>query len=139
VERRARRHDRESHAVIDRAAIYKALEEVYDTCSLFNRTNLNIVEMGLVRGVEQREGTVRVRLLLTDPMCVYFFEIAQQIERVLRMLPGVEGVDIESTADKLWEPDRMAPAARERLARLRAERLSQLRATTAPLGPKDPA
>jgi metal-sulfur cluster biosynthetic enzyme len=115
--------------VIDEATIYKALEDVYDTCSLFNRTNLNIVEMGLVREVEQRDGMVHIQLLLTDPMCVYFFEIAQQIERVLKALPGVERVDIESTADKLWEPDRMAPAVRERLAKLRAERFAQLKAT----------
>jgi metal-sulfur cluster biosynthetic enzyme len=119
--------------VIDEARVYAALEDVYDTCSLFNRTNLNIVEMGLVREIKQQGGTIHVRLLLTDPMCVYFFEIAQQIERVLKTLPGVERVDIESTADTLWEPDRMAPAARERLARLREERLAQLKAQTPPL------
>jgi metal-sulfur cluster biosynthetic enzyme len=119
--------------VIDEARVYAALEDVYDTCSLFNRTNLNIVEMGLVREIKQQGGTIHVRLLLTDPMCVYFFEIAQQIERVLKTLPGVERVDIESTADTLWEPDRMAPAARERLARLREERLAQLKAQTLPL------
>jgi metal-sulfur cluster biosynthetic enzyme len=124
--------------VTNEAAVYRALEEVYDTCSLFNRTNLNIVEMGLVREIKQREGTVHVRLLLTDPMCVYFFEIAQQIERVLKTLPGVERVDIESTADTLWEPDRMAPAARERLARLREERLAQLKAKTVPLAAREP-
>jgi metal-sulfur cluster biosynthetic enzyme len=138
VEGRARRHGRESHVVIDEASVYEALEDVYDTCSLFNRTNLNIVEMGLVRDVEQREGTVYVRLLLTDPMCVYFFEIAQQVERVLKLLPGVDRVKIESTTDKLWEPDRIAPAARDRLARLRAERLAQLRARTVPVAAKDP-
>jgi metal-sulfur cluster biosynthetic enzyme len=124
--------------VIDEASIYKALAEVYDTCSLFNRTHLNIVEMGLVRDVEQRAGTVHVRLLLTDPMCVYFFEIAQQVEKVLKLLPGVEQVDIQSTTDMLWEPDRIAPAARDRLAKLRAERLSQLRARSIPVAAKDP-
>lgn len=120
------------------ATVYRALEEVYDTCSLFNRTNLNIVEMGLVREIKQREGTVHVRLLLTDPMCVYFFEIAQQVESVLKRLPGVERVDIESTTDTLWEPDRMAPAARERLARLREERLAQLKPKTVPLAVREP-
>src|SRR5262249_54513558 len=52
--------------------IYGALRRVYDTCSLFNRTNLNIVEMGLVRGVSLEGAVARVSLLLSDPMCVYF-------------------------------------------------------------------
>ena len=35
--------------------------------------------MGLVHDVEQDEGNVRVRLLLTDPMCLYLFEMRSQI------------------------------------------------------------
>jgi predicted signal transduction protein with EAL and GGDEF domain len=55
---RVRSSDMAAHA-----QIYEALSAVYDTCSLFNRTNLNIVEMGLVHDVEQDGDTVRVRLL----------------------------------------------------------------------------
>src|SRR4051794_37626625 len=95
--------------------IYRALERVFDTCSVFNRTNLNIVEMGLVRGVEREGDLVKVRLLLSDPMCVYFFEIVQRIEEELKALPGVERVEVENTTDELWTPDRIAPAAQQRL------------------------
>jgi metal-sulfur cluster biosynthetic enzyme len=109
-----------------RSEIYRALATVHDTCSVFNGTNLDIVEMGLVHDVEQDGGTIRVRLLLTDPMCLYLFEMRAQIMAVLEPLPGVEAVEVEPVAGKLWWPERMSPAARDRLARLRAARRERL-------------
>jgi metal-sulfur cluster biosynthetic enzyme len=109
-----------------RKDVYAALATVYDTCSLFNGTRLNIVEMGLVHDVEQEGGTVRVRLLLTDPMCAYLFEMRSQIIAALSGLPGVESVEVEPVAGKLWWPERMAPEARERLETIRRKRLEKL-------------
>jgi metal-sulfur cluster biosynthetic enzyme len=102
------------------AQIYDALSTVYDTCSLFNGTNLNIVEMGLVHDVEQEGSTIRVRLLLTDPMC-------------LTALPAVDTVHVEPIAGKLWWPERMTHDARARLERVRLARRERL-GIAAPLG-----
>jgi metal-sulfur cluster biosynthetic enzyme len=118
--------------------IYVALATVYDTCSLFNGTRLDIVEMGLVHDVEQDGGTVRVRLLLTDPMCLYLFEMRSQIIEALSGLPGVETVEVEPVAGELWWPERMAPEARRRLEahrRARFEELGLIRAQRAELTP----
>jgi metal-sulfur cluster biosynthetic enzyme len=109
-----------------RSQIYQALATVHDTCSVFNGTNLDIVEMGLVHDVEQDGGTVRVRLLLTDPMCLYLFEMRSQIMAALEALPGIEAVEVAPVAGKLWWPERMSPAARDRLARLRKARRERL-------------
>jgi metal-sulfur cluster biosynthetic enzyme len=106
--------------------IYAALATVFDTCSVFNGTRLDIVEMGLVHDVEQEGTTVRVRLLLTDPMCLYLFEMRSQIIEALSDLPGVEAVEVQPVAGKLWWPERMAPEARERLETFRRERLKKL-------------
>jgi metal-sulfur cluster biosynthetic enzyme len=106
--------------------IYDALGTVYDTCSVFNGTRLDIVEMGLVHDVEEEDGTVRVRLLLTDPMCLYLFEMRSQIVEALSALPGIDAVEVEPVAGKLWWPERMTPAARERLEHRRRARLEQL-------------
>ena len=114
-----------------REQIFEALTSVYDTCSLFNGTRLDIVEMGLVHDVEQNQGNVRVRLLLTDPMCLYLFEMRSQIIDVLSALPGVESVEVEPVSGKLWWPERMTPEARERLERRRRARLAQLGLTPA--------
>ena len=109
-----------------REQIYDALGTVYDTCSVFNGTKLDIVEMGLVHDVEWDGDTVRVRLLLTDPMCLYLFEMRSQIVLALEALPDVDSVEVEPVAGKLWWPERMTPAARERLERQRRARLEQL-------------
>jgi metal-sulfur cluster biosynthetic enzyme len=114
-----------------REQIFERLGTVYDTCSVFNGTRLDIVEMGLVHDVEQDGGRVRVRLLLTDPMCLYLFEMRAQIIEALSALPGVEHVEVEPVAGKLWWPERMTPAARERLQHRRRERLEQLGLTPA--------
>jgi metal-sulfur cluster biosynthetic enzyme len=109
-----------------RSQIYQALATVHDTCSVFNGTNLDIVEMGLVHDVEQDGGTVRVRLLLTDPMCLYLFEMRSQIMAALEALPGIEAVEVAPVAGKLWWPERMSTAAQDRLARLRKARRERL-------------
>jgi metal-sulfur cluster biosynthetic enzyme len=109
-----------------RDEIYEALATVHDTCSLFNGTNLNIVEMGLVHEVEQDGGTVRVRLLLTDPMCLYVFEMRAQIIEALTRLDGIESVDVAPVAGKLWWPERMSSPARERLEHGRLARAKEL-------------
>jgi metal-sulfur cluster biosynthetic enzyme len=106
--------------------IYAALSTVYDTCSVFNGTRLDIVEMGLVHDVEQEGSTVRVRLLLTDPMCLYLFEMRSQIIEALSGLPGVDTVEVEPVAGKLWWPERMAPEARRRLETVRRQRFESL-------------
>jgi metal-sulfur cluster biosynthetic enzyme len=113
-----------------REQIYTALATVHDTCSVFNGTQLDIVEMGLVHDVEQEGSTVRVRLLLTDPMCLYLFEMRSQIIEALSGLPGVESVEVEPVAGKLWWPERMAPEARVRLETLRRQRLQRLGLTS---------
>ena len=106
--------------------IYEALATVYDTCSVFNGTRLDIVEMGLVHDVKQERSSVRVRLLLTDPMCLYLFEMRSQIIEAVSKLPGVATVEVEPVAGKLWWPERMAPNARGRLEALRRQRLEKL-------------
>jgi metal-sulfur cluster biosynthetic enzyme len=112
-----------------RKQVYAALATVYDTCSVFNGTRLDIVEMGLVHDVAREGGTVRVRLLLTDPMCLYLFEMRSQIIDALSGLPGVDAVEVEPVAGRLWWPERMTPEARERLETLRRRRLEELRLT----------
>jgi metal-sulfur cluster biosynthetic enzyme len=106
--------------------IYAALATVYDTCSVLNGTRLDIVEMGLVEEVAVEGSTVRVRLLLTDPMCAYLFEMRAQIIEAVSALSGVENVEVEPVAGKFWWPERMAPKARGRLETLRRERLEKL-------------
>jgi len=97
------------------ARIYDTLKRVYDPCSVLNGTHLNLVEMGLIREVQQHESNIQVRLLLTDPSCIYTFEIARMVKAELLLLPGVQNVEVESTSGILWTQERMQPETRQRL------------------------
>ena len=121
------------HALPSKAAIDKALTQVMDPCSIFNRTDLSITDMGLIREVIVSGNAVHVRLLLTDPACLYYFQMAQEIEERLMALDGVKHVTVESTSDKLWSETRMTEEAQSKLTTLRTERLARLDAMRAEL------
>lgn len=121
-------------SVVDHQTLYRALEQVFDPCSVLNGTPLNVVEMGLIREVAHERESVRVCLLLTDPFCPYFLELMHRVERALTALPGVQHVRFEASDDMLWTPERLAAAARERLAQHRVGRFAQLQAK--PLTPQ---
>lgn len=104
------------------AAVRRRLDRVLDPCSARNRTPLSVVEMGLVESVEVDDGRVTIGLLLTDPTCVFFFDMARAIEAEVASVPGVSQVEIENLTTTWWEPERIAPAARARLEWMRARR-----------------
>ncbi len=111
-----------------------ALGQVLDPCSIFNRTDLSIAQMGLIRDVRVDDRTAHVRLLLTDPACIYYFQMAQEIEERLTALPEIDRVTVESTSDQLWTEDRMDPAARKALVDDRVARLKARFGDIAPAG-----
>ncbi|PLW83300.1 aromatic ring hydroxylase [Kineobactrum sediminis] len=112
-------------------AIYKALADTLDPCSEFNGTRLNIVEMGLVRDICLTDGHAHVRLLLTDPACLFYFQIVHGIEESLMSLDFVQKVTVESTFDIWWSEDRMSEDASARLRALRSQREKEMLSTLA--------
>ena len=112
--------------MVTEQTVREALDAVLDPCSEMNRTNLSITEMGMVREVEVDGDAVRVKLLLTEPTCIYFFEISRQIRETLAGLPGIDSVEVESMSDTLWTPDLMTPHARRRLEERRKRQLTLL-------------
>jgi metal-sulfur cluster biosynthetic enzyme len=89
---------------------------VNDPCSVSWGAPLNVLEMGLVREAHIRDdGTIFLRLLLTEPTCIFFFDIATDIKARLQAELGECKLDIELLSDQLWTEDLMEPAALERL------------------------
>jgi metal-sulfur cluster biosynthetic enzyme len=73
---------------------------------------LNIVDLGMVEQVDQREGHLRVQIVLTSAGCPLSGSIADAIDVTLRSLPGVETVLVEFPSDIQWSPHRLSPEAR---------------------------
>lgn len=73
---------------------------------------MDIVDLGLMYEVEVEDGTVKVVHTLTSMGCPVGPLIQQQIDEVVRALPGVEDVEVELTWDPPWTPDRMSEDAK---------------------------
>ena len=73
---------------------------------------MDVVELGLVYDVEVAEGTVTVTHTLTSMGCPVGPMIQQNLDEVVRAMPGVEDVKVELTWDPPWSPERMSDDAK---------------------------
>ncbi|UEM06319.1 metal-sulfur cluster assembly factor [Skermanella rosea] len=94
------------------AAAWQALDRVFDP-----ETDLSIVEMGLVYGVEDTADGLLVLLSLTHPSCPMGGLIVEQAEAALAGIaaPG-RPARIELTFEPPWTPHRITEDGRRRLA-----------------------
>ena len=80
-----------------------------DPCSAGLGSPIDVWSLGLVEDVTVADGVAHVRLVLTDPSCVFFRQIGDRVAAALLEIPDVDAVDIELDATILWTPDRMPP------------------------------
>ena len=80
--------------------VYEALRDVYDP-----EIPVNVVDLGLIYGVEVDQGNVGVKMTLTFAGCGMGPYIAQQAEWRIAELDAVEDVNVELTFDPPWTPD----------------------------------
>ena len=83
---------------------------------------MNVVDLGLIYGVDVTAGTVKVTYTLTSPGCPLGPVIKGQIQGVLTKLPWVTEVQPELVWSPPWDPQTMASEeAKTELGGLRAE------------------
>jgi metal-sulfur cluster biosynthetic enzyme len=87
-----------------------ALSDVYDPCC--REKGISVVDMGLVRSVQEVGGQVRVELLLTSGWCPFAARVLTDVRDRVASLPGVTSADVEVVWDETWTPDRLSPRAR---------------------------
>jgi metal-sulfur cluster biosynthetic enzyme len=73
---------------------------------------MDIVELGLFYEAEIEGPNVKVQYTLTSMGCPAGAMIQEDIERVVREIPGVETVSSELTFEPPWSPDRMSDDAK---------------------------
>jgi len=93
--------------VATKEEVVQALRQVEDP-----ELGMDIVDLGLMYDVELENGRVRVIHTLTSMGCPVGPLIQQQIDEVVRALPGVEDVEVELTWDPPWTPDKMSEDAK---------------------------
>jgi metal-sulfur cluster biosynthetic enzyme len=69
---------------------------------------VNIVDLGLIYGVEVKEGDVVIKMTLTSPACPLGAVIQAQAHSALKKLPWVKDVKVELVWSPRWDPRTMA-------------------------------
>ena len=87
--------------------IVESLRQVEDP-----ELGMDIVELGLFYDAEIAGDDVKVIYSLTSMGCPAGPMIQEDIERVVREIPGVGDVESELTFDPPWTPDRMSDDAK---------------------------
>lgn len=82
------------------AEIRTALESVVDP-----EIHLSIIELGLVREIDQSVEPTVVRMLLTTPFCPYAPQIVQQVKEAVTGVTG-QPAEVEILAEQ-WTPEMM--------------------------------
>jgi len=94
-------------AVLSEEIVRSALRGVKDP-----ELDLNIVDLGLVYGIEVADGEVRIEMTLTSPGCPAGPMITNDAYRVVRGLEGVKDVNIDIVWEPYWTPERIDPKVR---------------------------
>lgn len=97
----------------DEVAVYDALRSVIDP-----EVGIDIVNLGLVYGVEIRGGDVSVTMTMTTSACpLHAYITGQAKEAIERVVPGTGSVEVEMVWDPPWDPEMMSAEARRALGR----------------------
>jgi len=109
--------------------VRRALDRVYDPCSLALNNPLSIVDMGLVREWHQDDGTMTVTICVTGPGCMMAPKIIDAAREELERLDFVNSVDIRLDPSVLWTEDMMTDRGRrlQELRHKRAHTVSEVR------------
>lgn len=75
--------------------------------------HINIVDLGLVYGVDVKDAVVGVKMTLTSPGCPYGPYLLHQVKDTILALKGIK----DATIDVVWEPP-WGPAAMSEAVRL---------------------
>lgn len=92
-------------------------EEVIDKLRLCldPELGLNIVDLGLVYGVNIEGPKVNVLMTLTTPGCPLDSYFVRDITDKLKSLKGISDVSVELTFEPSWSPDKMSEESKDLL------------------------
>jgi metal-sulfur cluster biosynthetic enzyme len=80
----------------------EALREVYDP-----EIPINIVDLGLIYRLEEKDGAVAITMTLTSPFCPLADTFREQVSAAIQRLPGITTVNVSLTFDPPWTKEKM--------------------------------
>ena len=74
--------------------------------------NLNIVDLGLVYEIMVDGADVQIDMTLTSPGCPAGPQIMNDVERVVKAMPGIGNLTLNLVRQPFWSPERIEPRVR---------------------------
>ena len=97
-------------ATLTEEVIREAMKEVYDP-----EIPINVVDLGLVYGIDVKDNRVHVQMTLTAAGCGMGPYIARQAEERIAEVDGVEDVQVELVWDPPWNMEMISEDGRKLL------------------------
>ena len=91
-------------------AVFEAVKEIIDP-----EVGINIVDMGLIYGVDIEDETVNITMTLTSPGCPAGGQLINGTQHVTQQLEGVGEVNINVVWTPRWTPEMMTEEAKDEL------------------------
>ena len=76
---------------------------------------INIVDMGLIYGVDIKDETVGITMTLTSPGCPVGPQLVNGTQNVTQQLEGVDEVNVDVVWTPPWTPEMMTDDAKDEL------------------------
>jgi metal-sulfur cluster biosynthetic enzyme len=73
---------------------------------------INVVDLGLVYGVEVKGSTAEVTMTLTTPACPLGPYIDSEVRTAVQEVPGIEDAKVNLVWTPPWEPSKMSEDAK---------------------------
>ena len=116
--------------VVETEQVRECLRGIVDPCSAATGSNLNMVEMGLVKEIEVSRTRVDIEMHLTTPLCHMIPYFKKEAETRVGDLDGVESVELTTDDGTEWTEEYLSEAAtRKRQAVLDDQRAKYERET----------
>lgn len=96
--------------MVTEEAVLEVLKSVYDP-----EIPINIVDMGLIYGIEVKGDHVNIKMTLTAPHCPMGALIAENVKQKVETIDGVSEAEVELVWDPPWSPDRILKESMKQL------------------------
>ena len=96
--------------MVTKEAVMDALREVFDP-----EIPVNVVDLGLIYGVEIDGDTVKVQMTMTVPGCPMHGLMTSDARERISKLEGVKKTEVQLVWQPPWSPDKMSSAAKSLL------------------------
>ncbi len=95
---------------MEKKKIIKTLQTVLDP-----ELGVSVYDLGLIYDIDISAEEVVVEMTLTNPHCPFMQQLQDKVEEAVVKVAGDRTVRVKLVFEPAWTPERMSPAAKEKL------------------------